>query len=159
MNTLVVYDSQFGNTQRLANAIAQTLREYGAARAVSVNQPESTKLEGVDMLILGCPTQGWRPTPAIASLLENIATESWRDLKIACFDTRFHKPRWLTGSAAVRMAHALQLMGIAPIMPPESFFVTESHGPLASGEEARAVRWAQQLHEKVAESHTLLLAR
>ena len=67
MNTLVVYNSQFGNTERIAQAIADTLRAFGQAQAVRVNPARPIELQGVDMLILGCPTQGFRPSPAMQS--------------------------------------------------------------------------------------------
>src|SRR5256885_13379181 len=62
MNALIVYDSQFGNTERIAQCITSTLSEFGQARAVRVGQVHSEELQGVDMLILGCPTQGMRQT-------------------------------------------------------------------------------------------------
>ena len=37
MNTLVVYDSQYGNTERIAQTIASTLRAFGQAQAVRVD--------------------------------------------------------------------------------------------------------------------------
>lgn len=147
MKTFVIYDSQFGNTERIAKAIATTLGEFGQAQAVRVNQILPAELRGVDMLILGCPTQGWKPTPAMQSFLEHIPPESVRSLRIACFDTRFNKPRWLTGSAAVKMVLKLRSMGIEPVVPPESFFVKKSQGPLEIGEEERAAKWALMLRE------------
>lgn len=64
MNALVVYDSQFGNTERIAQAIASMLSEFGQTRAIRVDPTQAVDFQGVDLLILGCPTQGWRPTPA-----------------------------------------------------------------------------------------------
>jgi len=63
MNALVVYDSQYGNTERIAQAIADTLRAVGQARAVRVDSAHPVELQGVDILIVGCPTQGWNATP------------------------------------------------------------------------------------------------
>ena len=54
MNTLVVYDSQFGNTERIAQAIAGTLRSFGQAQAVRVDPTHPGEFQGVDMLILPC---------------------------------------------------------------------------------------------------------
>ena len=67
MNALVVYDSQYGNTQRIAQVIADTLGEFGAARALGLDPGQGTELEGMSMFIVGCPTQGWKPTPTIHS--------------------------------------------------------------------------------------------
>lgn len=153
MNALIVYDSQYGNTEHVALAIADTLRASGQAQAVRADPAHPAELHGVDLLVVGCPTQGWRPTQAIQSFLQSVPTERWRNLAIACFDTRFRKPRWLTGSAAGIMAKQLRQVGTSPLVPPESFFVEGKEGPLASGELDRAAAWARMLVAKVDALH------
>src|SRR5829696_3981945 len=123
MNALVVYDSQYGNTERIAQAIADTLREFGEVQAIRLDPGHPVELQGVDMFIMGCPTQGWRPTPTIRSFLEEVSSERFRSLAVACFDTRLRMPHWMTGSAARVMSRKLQEMGISLLVPPESFFV------------------------------------
>ncbi len=148
MNALVIYDSQFGNTERVAQAIAGMLSEFGQARAVRVDPTQPVERQGVDLLILGCPTQGWRPTPAMQSFLENVSPASLSGLAVACFDTRFQRPRWMTGSAAKVMDRKLREKGALPVLPPESFFVTGTQGPLVDRELDRAASWARKLREK-----------
>src|SRR5829696_4791139 len=89
MIALVLYDSQYGDTERIAQAIADTLGEFGEARAVRLDPRQSVELQGLDVFIVGCPTQGWRPTSAIQSFLEEASSEELRNLAVACFDTRF----------------------------------------------------------------------
>ncbi|MGB8346878.1 MAG: flavodoxin domain-containing protein [Ktedonobacteraceae bacterium] len=149
MNTFVVYDSTFGNTKQVAEAIANALREYGSVEVVSVEHTHPLALEGVDVLILGCPTQGWRPTQAMRDLLEYIPTESLQRLNIACFDTRFDRSAMVTGSAAKLMARKLSKRGALHLLPTESFFVEGTHGPLKSGELEQAANWANLIHESV----------
>ncbi len=173
MNILVVYDSLFGNTERIAQAIADTLRAFGQVQAVRTEPSESdesqrqailrqyratdvhlepahpVELQGVDMLILGCPTQASKATPAMLSFLEKVSSASLSGLAVACFDTRYRRPLWLTGSAARVMAKKLQKMGVSLLLPPESFFVNGTQGPLKSGELERAVTWTQMLIKKV----------
>lgn len=149
MNTLVVYDSQFGNTERIAQVIADTLHALGQAQAVRAMPGGRIEIEGVEMLIVGSPTQGWRPTQPIQSFLDGLSPERLRGISIACFDTRFRKSRWLTGSAAGVMAKILRKMGITPVVPPESFFVVGKEGPLYDGELDRAGIWARMLFTRV----------
>jgi flavodoxin len=149
MNTLVVYDSQYGNTERVAQAIADALRAVGQVLAIRVDPAHPIELQGVDMLIVGCPTQGWRPTAPLQSFLENVSSERLRGVRVACFDTRFRLPGWITGSAARVMARKLQQRGIPQVAPPESFFVKGGQGPLHSGELERAASWAQVLVKAV----------
>jgi flavodoxin len=148
MNTLIVYDSQFGNTEQVAQAIAETLREYGQVQTVRVEHTHPLYLENVDLLILACPTQLWRPTRAMGDLLDYLPIESLQNITVVCFDTRLDRATWMTGSAAERMTRKLRRRGIPHLLPPESFFVQEAHSPLKSGELERAAAWAHTLHEK-----------
>jgi flavodoxin len=150
MNALVLYDSQYGNTERIAEAIAGALGAWAQVRAVRVDVAHPAEIAGVDMLIVGCPTQGWKPTPAILSFLEHVASERLHDLAVACFDTRFRMPGWMTGSAAKVMAGKLQEMGASLLAPAESFFVQGREGPLREGELDRAARWARVLVKAMA---------
>src|SRR6266581_2725114 len=154
MNTLVVYDSQFGNTERIAQIIANTLSAFGQVQAVRVDPAHPVSFQGVDLLILGCPTQGFRPTPAIQSFLGNVSYQSLSGLAVACFDTRFRGRLWKS-SAAPRMAKQLRAMGVEPLVPPESFFVKamKKEGPPLAGEVERAASWVRMLFTKVEASH------
>ena len=169
MNTVVVYDSLFGNTEHIALAIAGTLRAFGQVQAVRIEPSESeelqrqailrqnrvtgvrlepahpVELQGADMLILGCPTQAFKATPAMLSFLETVSSASLSGLAVACFDTRVRGP---FGSAARVMARKLQKMGVSLLLPPESFFVSGTQGPLKSGELDRAATRPQMLLKK-----------
>ena len=149
MNTYIVYDSQFGNTEQIAQAIAGTLREFGQAQAVRVDPAHPLEFQGVGLLMLGSPTQGFRPTPAMQSLLEKVSHQSLSGLAVACFDTRFRGSLW-KHSAAQHMAGQLHTMGVEPLVAPESFFVKftrEGKGPLIAGELERAASWALDIHQ------------
>lgn len=149
MNTVVVYDSQYGNTEQLAQTIADTLRVFGSAQAIRVDAIQANMLQGADLLLVGSPTQGFRPTLAIQSFLANLSSQSLRDLAVACFDTRFRGALWKI-SAAPQMVKQLRAMGIEPIVPPESFFVKtmKKEGPLLPGEVERAAEWAMGIHRQ-----------
>ncbi len=103
------------------------------------------------MLILGCPTQGMRQTPAMQSFITSIPRELLSGLSVACFDTRFRGGFWKI-SAAPGMAKQLRTMGAELLVPPESFFVKsmKKEGPLLAGELERAASWAHMLSEKIA---------
>jgi flavodoxin len=150
MNALVVYDSQYGNTEKIAQAIAEALSAYGPAQAVRVASADSRKVEGADLVIVGCPTQAWRATPAVRSFLAHVPPDAWAAVSTASFDTRFHKPRLLTGSAARGIAKQMAGMGNPPLVPAESFFVGGSQGPLEEGEVERARKWARAVHDRFA---------
>ncbi len=145
MNTLVVYESQFGNTEKVAVAIAGALRAFGQAQAIPVDSAHPAGLQGVDMLVVGGPTQNRGATSGLRSFLATIPPKLLRNVKVACFDTRLRQPGWLVGSSAGALAKSLQQMGVAPVVPAESFLVSGQKGPLMSGELERAAAWAQAL--------------
>ena len=147
MNAFVIYDTEYGNTERSAQAIADALRGFGEVRAARIDPAHSIEVQGIDMLVVGGPTQGWRPTPKMQSFLEAITSEQIRGVGVACFDTRLRMLDWLTGSAAKVMARKLQERGAMLIVPPESFFVKGDKDPLQSGELDRAATWGRMLVE------------
>jgi flavorubredoxin len=160
MNTIVVYDSQYGNTERIAQTISETLRTFGTARAIRVDLAHQNSLEGVDLLIVGSPTQGFRPTLAIQSFLGHLSDESFNRMAVACFDTRFHGFLW-GSSAAPRMAKQLRALGAELLAAPESFFVQsmKKEGPLLDGEVERAATWALGIHHQYESQLAHLAAR
>lgn len=146
MKALVVYDSQFGNTAKIAVKIAETLAEYGTCRALRVTEFTNSALSGVDLLVLGCPTQAWHSTPHMQTLIKALEDGQAQGFAVAEFDTRLDKPRWLTGSAAKGMAKQLKKIGVS-LAEPESFLVTGKEGPLEPGELERAAEWARELRQ------------
>ena len=154
MNTLVIYNSQYGNTKQIAQVIAETLRTFGEAHAVRVDPDCSFNFQGVDLLILGCPTQAFSPTLAMQSFLGTVSSQLPSGLAIACFDPRFRGGLWKS-SAAPRMVKQLRVLGIGTLAAPESFFVKamKKEGPLLDGEVERAVAWARLLFNKVEALH------
>ncbi len=148
MNTLVIYDSKFGNTERIARQLAETLGEFGEARAVRVTEIPADIPKEINLLVVGSPTQAWNATPDLKSFLTHLEGKKLENFQFAEFDTRFDKPRWLTGSAAGAMRKQLIRLGARTFVPPESFFVKATEGPLADGELEHAARWARELHER-----------
>jgi flavodoxin len=142
MKALVVYDSKFGNTEVLAREIAQGL---GGADALFCRDVRERELEGVDLLVVGGPTQGHGLSPDLRTFLDRLAVERVKDMRFAAFDTRLTWPRLLAGSAAAQAAKRLTKKGAHMLVGPESFLVKEGKGPLLDGELSRAKEWAMQV--------------
>ena len=85
MKTLVIYDSMYGNTEKIAGAIGAAISgEVKIVRVAEVTLPE---LESIDLLIIGSPTQGGKPTKPIQEFLNKL-TETIKGMNVAAFDTR-----------------------------------------------------------------------
>ena len=146
MNTVIVYDSQFGNTEQLARAVADKLAGYGTVRLLRVPQGGAFESSEADLLLVGGPTQRHGTSQAMRAFLESLPRGALQGQAAAAFDTRYHLSAFVTGSAATRIAAGLKRAGAALVVPPESFFVAKIEGPLEQGEIERAGEWVEQMY-------------
>ncbi|NUT48470.1 MAG: flavodoxin family protein [Saccharothrix sp.] len=159
VRALVVYESMFGNTKAVAEAIATAL----GAEAVEVSDAPDVLPDDVDVLVVGAPTHAFglsRPntrksaadqaTDALVSTGRGV--REWLDglapighhVTAHAFDTRI-KSGWLPGSAAKAIAKRLRALHCALPGAPMSFYVGGTPGPLLVGEPGRAAGWARSL--------------
>lgn len=148
---VVIYDSVFGNTAKISEAIG----EATGAQVLSVTDATEADLEGLNVLFVGSPTRGFRPTPAIMSFLNGLEPDALSGVKGAAFDTRFPVDKAgsgflrfmirLFGYADAKIAKAMQKAGATMALENEGFGVTGSEGPLIEGELERAQDWARQI--------------
>lgn len=151
MKALIVYDSAFGNTEKVAQAMGAALG--CEVRRVTEVTPE--QLTGLDALIVGSPTQKFQPLKPIKDFLKEIPAGKLNGVRVAAFDTRialedansailnfFVK---LFGYAAEPIGKQLTKKGGESAMPPEGFYVAGTEGPLKDSELERAAEWARQV--------------
>ncbi len=100
---------------------------------------------GLDLLIVGSPTHGFRPTEATRAFLDSLQPNILSGVQAAAFDTQYRSR--LSGSAAKKIEKALQRQGCPIVAPAIGFFVIGSEGPLAEGELDKAAAWAKQIAE------------
>src|SRR5690348_13213253 len=125
MNTLIMYDSTFGNTEHLARAMADELAYYGTVRLLRVPEGGAFERGEADVLIVGGPTQRHGTSLAMQAFPESMSRRTLHGLAAAAFDTRYHMVAWKSGSAAHSIASRLKRAGALLVVPPESFFVAE----------------------------------
>lgn len=153
MHTLVIYDSVYGNTQRIAEAIGQAL----GALVVRIDEVSALELKKVELLIVGSPVHGGRATPAIEEFIKSLPDKALDEKKVTAFDTRFAEEGHGIGLkilmrvirfAAERMAKDLVKKGGTLITKPLGFIVENKTGPLQEKEVERAVSWAKMIESK-----------
>lgn len=143
MKALVIYDSMFGNTEKVAQVIAAGLDTGEGIRLAKVNTITPQDTMALDLLIVGSPTHGWRPTEGIKAFFNSLQPNVLSGVRAAAFDTQYRTR--LSGSAAKRIEKALRRQGCSIVAPAIGFFVTGSEGPLAEGELDKATAWAKQI--------------
>ncbi|MFI7644368.1 flavodoxin family protein [Nonomuraea sp. NPDC049400] len=163
MDALVVYESMYGNTKQIAEAVAEGLASRMRAMVVEVGSAPSELGQEIGLLVVGGPTHAFSMSrastrqsaaqQATASLVsrgegvrEWLATlhTSSAALGSAAFDTRIGKPR-IPGSAARGIARRLRRLGIRAVAQPQGFYVTGTQGLLVEGELERARQWGESL--------------
>jgi len=153
MKALIVYDSYFGNTEKIAQAMGNALGLQD--RVVKISNFKAEQLKGIELLIVGSPTRGFRPSEGIQAFLKNIPADGLRNVKVAGFDTRI-KPgdikqavlRFMVsrmGYAAKPISDRLVKKGGSLAAAPEGFCVKASEGPLYEGEIERAAAWVKSI--------------
>jgi hypothetical protein len=163
MAALVVFESMFGNTQQIADAITEGLSRQLPVEQVEVGAAPAVIGHDVELLVVGGPTHafglsrlGTRQSAAQQAedglVSTGIGLREWlgtlpkasSDVAVATFDTRISKPR-LPGSAAAAAEKRLRRLGFRVPARSQSFFVEGTTGPLLSGERERARRWGEEL--------------
>jgi flavodoxin I len=153
---VIIYDSQYGNTEKIAQAVCDTLKQQGEVEVVRVGDAKPDLLKGIDLLVVGSPTQQFRATEAMRLFLKNTPNEVVKGIRVAAFDTRLtqafidqHPPlsffEKIFGYAAERIVKALKEKGGQVVAPGEGFYVDNTEGPLVAGEIERAEHWARKL--------------
>lgn len=172
MKAVIIYESMFGNTKTIADAIARGFGHDSEAVVVPVGQARQELLDGVDLVVLGGPTHvhgmsrastrkgaarmAAKPGSKLtlvpgaqgAGLREWLATLGQVNVAAAVFDTRLDNAVLLTGRASKGIARLLRDHGFTLAASPKSFLVTGDNR-LRAGEEARALDWGRLLTSKV----------
>ena len=155
MKVLIVYDSVFGNTEKVALAMKDALTASAEVNACRVGDLKTEMLQELDILIVGSPTRGFSPTPAITKWIKGLPTDRLSAVKVAAFDTRVDTKQVdskvltfmvnLFGYAAEPIEKKLVKKGGNSVAKPAGFIVLGTEGPLQEGELERAVAWSAHL--------------
>jgi flavodoxin len=168
MRAVVIYESMYGNTHLIADAIARGLAPGNEVTVVPVAEAVPELLDGAGLVVAGGPTHvhgmsGARSRQAAAEAADKDGSgltlephaqgpglRDWFGTvgQIrgcgAAFDTRADGPAVLTGRASKAIAKLLDRHGLTEITPAQSFLVTKDN-KLRPGEEDRAEQWGRDL--------------
>ncbi|HEX6149753.1 flavodoxin domain-containing protein [Nocardioides sp.] len=171
----VIYESMFGNTAAVAEAVADALRAADiTVDLVPVSAAPRAAALAVDVVLLGAPThaftlsrartredavrQGAPADRAATGLREWLADARIHPpsapIAAAVFDTRSGSVRHLPGSAARKAARLARGAGFRPVLGAHSSYVDGIDGPLLEGELDRARAWATELAAQVLPRHS-----
>lgn len=135
VKALVVYDSVYGNTEKIANALAAGLKsEEVDVEVVKADVVKFDELSGADLLCVGAPVHAWNASKPVKEFLERLkGAEGLTGKKAFAFDTKM-KSR-LAGSAGDKIERKLKDAGLTIAKHNESAIVQGREGPLEEGAE------------------------
>jgi flavodoxin len=158
MKAKVVFESVYGNTEKVARAIGAALEAGAEVQVIPVTELDLEHLADVDLLVVGSPTQAFSPITGTKNLLKQLGPAQLKGIKYAAFDTRLSVEEVnskvlslmarLFGYAAEKIDRGLQGKGGVRIHEPAGFIVAGNEGPLKEGEIERAVAWGREILQK-----------
>lgn len=167
MRALVVYESMFGNTKRVAEAIGRGLAARVAVEVVEVGHAPTRVDDDVDLVVVGGPTHAFglsseRTRKSAADqapagvVSDSTGVREWvtrmtaqqGHVAVAAFDTHIDK-KWFPGAASKRLDKMMRGRGMSSLAAPTSFYVHDTMGPLVGGELERAELFGRRLGEEL----------
>jgi menaquinone-dependent protoporphyrinogen IX oxidase len=155
---IVVYDTSYGNTKKIAETIAETLKESGIEVDIfDVKDVKKLSAKDYSFLVLGSPTRFGTMSFAIRGFLGKVKSEEWMNKPFAAFDTenpenieraRLENKEW---SAAEKIAEKLKDKKMNQLLPVLKASVLGQKGPLVEGEIERTKDYARELAIKLKE--------
>ena len=147
MKGIVVYDSSYGNTKKIAETIEETLKESGMeVDLFNVKNVKKLNAKDYNFLVLGSPTRFGTMSFAIRFFLGKVKSKEWMNKSFAAFDTEnpenMEKKEW---SAAEKIAERLRDKKMNQLLPVLKAAVLGQKGPLKEGEIERTKDYAREL--------------
>jgi menaquinone-dependent protoporphyrinogen IX oxidase len=156
MKGIVVYDTSYGNTKKIAETIAETLRESGIeSDLLYVKDVKKLSAKDYNFLVLGSPTKFGTMSLAIRFFLGKVKSEEWMNKPFAAFDTenlenieraKAENKEW---SAAEKISEKLREKKMNQPLPVLKALVLGQKGPLVEGEVDRTKDYARELAIKL----------
>lgn len=147
-NVVVIYDSVFGNTEKIAKALAFGISKHDVpVDCFKVDEIDIQNLVEYDLLAIGGPTHMLSLSKHMKEFLETLNTVNLNGKKGFCFDTRNHSRfnRFDMNSAAKRIEKKLKRMKVVMIAPRKSAIVEGREGPLDGDMEEMFVQYGEEI--------------
>ena len=161
MKGMVIYDTSYGNTKKVAETIVETLKECGIdAEIYHIREVRKLSASDYGFLVIGSPTKFGTMSLAMKGFLGKFKGEEWANKPFAAFDTenpeniekaRLENKEW---SAGEKIADRLREKKMSQLLPVLKSSVIGMKGPLVEGEVERARQYAKEMASKLAEHNS-----
>jgi len=133
---IVIYHTQFGNTEKIAKALASGLAEQEVD--VDCLKGEDIQIENLteyDLIAIGGPTHIWTLAQSMKVFLEKLERVAIKGKCDFAFDTKVQS--WWAGSTEKNIEKRLKRVGMRIVKPYDSGIVTGREGALKDGVELK----------------------
>lgn len=136
MRALLIYDSIFGNTEKVAKALSSGMREEGIeVDCMRANSVDIGTLGNYDMIVIGGPTHKVGLSETMKTFTKQLKKADVKNKLAFAYDTKYNKR--FAGSAANRIERRMKQYGMKIVMSHVSAVVLGREGPLEDGTEEK----------------------
>jgi len=133
---IVIYDSKFGNTEKIAKALKEGMKKEGLhVDCVKVDNVNLNKLAEYEILAIGAPTHGFGISKPMREFLKKLENLNLKGKRAFAFDTKLRSR--FARSAATGIEKQLKKLQMTIIRPYASAIVKGVEGPLEEGAEEK----------------------
>jgi flavodoxin len=144
----VVYDSRFGNNEKLAQALKTGMVNTGlSVDAMKIGEFDPRTLPRYDLIIVGGPTHVARMSNPVKSFFSELQTIDLRGKKGFCYGTRMESRMNVLdiNGSAKKIEGKLKRKGVHMLEPAVNVIVEGREGPLVPGSEKRFIDLGAEL--------------
>ena len=136
VKVIVVYESKYGNTKRVAETIMEGIREVQGAETVlnELKEVDLNKIAEYDVILIGSPNHYGGPTKSVSEFIDKLGKLNLDGRHFAVFDTYLGKGFFEKAAKKMEKRINEKVPGLKRIGPMLSIAVQGSKGPIVEGE-------------------------
>jgi len=144
---IIIFDSRYGNTQKIANSIQAGVREAGIdVSCLATSDVDINSLKSYDLICVGGPTQYRTASETMQNFLRSIEKFNLSGKFGFVFDTR--RDSILAGSAAKFIEERLRKLGLKIVSPGQSAIIFDPQPEEKRGESESKDAWKERRHQR-----------
>jgi len=146
VKAVLLYESKYGNTKRVAEAIAEEMQRVGGMEAAltALKGVDVDDIANYDVILLGGPTHFGGPTRSVRKFIDALGKRNVNGKSVAVFDTYLGED-FEKGVRKMEEQIRAKAPGLKLLAPGLSIRVEGMKGPIAEGELVKCKDFVKQL--------------
>lgn len=146
VKAILLYESKYGNTKRVAETIAEELQRVGGMEATltALKEVDVDDLVNYDVILLGGPTHFGGPIRSVRKFIDALGKRNVNGKSVAVFDTYLGED-FEKGVRKMENQIRAKAPGLKLLAPGLSIRVEGMKGPIVEGELVKCKDFVKQL--------------